>query len=227
MLATDSAERYGLPLRFAPADVQAELKKHMPEFGSAKNPVDLTGMAGEEWYEESVRFAIAHPWVDGMAVLYCETAMTDPMAIAKAIKAAVEASGVTDKPVTVSFIGGEKSDAAMKWLLEHGIPAYDAPDVAINALAALREYDKSRAAASVPFEYFADVDEAGVRARHCTGQGTGTHQHDRSGFQSDLPRLWAAGRCDRIGHERRSGGSVGRGNRLSGSDEDHFPGYPP
>ncbi len=36
--------------------------------------------------------------------------------------------------------------------------------VAINALAALREYDKSRAAASVPFEYFADVDEAGARA---------------------------------------------------------------
>ena len=163
VLATDSAERYGLPLRFAPPDVQAELKKHMPEFGSAKNPVDLTGMAGEELYEESIRFSIAHPWVDGLAVLYCETAMTDPLGIAKAIKAAVEASGVTDKPVAVSFIGGEKSDAAMKWLLEHGIPAYDAPDVAINALAALREYDQSRAAASVPFEYFADVDEAGAR----------------------------------------------------------------
>ncbi len=76
VLATDSAERYGIPMKFAPQDVQEELKKHMPEFGSAKNPVDLTGMAGTEWYAESVRYAISHPWVDGLIVLYCETAMT-------------------------------------------------------------------------------------------------------------------------------------------------------
>jgi acetyltransferase len=57
VLATDSAERYGLPLKFAPEDVQTELKKHMPEFGSAKNPVDLTGMAGNEWYYDSVKYA--------------------------------------------------------------------------------------------------------------------------------------------------------------------------
>jgi acyl-CoA synthetase (NDP forming) len=37
VLATDAAERYGIPLQFAPKDVQEELKKHMPEFGSAKN----------------------------------------------------------------------------------------------------------------------------------------------------------------------------------------------
>ena len=36
---------------------------------------------------------------DGMVVLYCETAMTDPMGIAKAIKAAVSESGIKNKPV--------------------------------------------------------------------------------------------------------------------------------
>jgi acetyltransferase len=36
VLATDAAERYGIPLHFAPEDVQNELKKHMPAFGSAK-----------------------------------------------------------------------------------------------------------------------------------------------------------------------------------------------
>ena len=34
VLATDAAEKYGLPLKFAPEDVQAELRKHMPSFGS-------------------------------------------------------------------------------------------------------------------------------------------------------------------------------------------------
>jgi acetyltransferase len=140
VLATDAAERDGVPLKFAPEDVQEELKKHMPAFGSAKNPVDLTGMAGTDWYSESVEFAIKHPWVDGLVVLYCETAMTNPLEIAKGIKKAVEDSGVKDKPVTVSYVGGEKSEEAMRWLVENGIPAYGAPDLAINAIAALREF---------------------------------------------------------------------------------------
>ena len=140
VLATDAAEKYGLPLQFAPADVQAELKKHMPEFGSAKNPVDLTGMAGVEWYTDSVRYAFAHPWVDGLAVLYCETAMTNPDEIARGLKKAIDESGVKDKPVTISFVGGERSEKAMQWLVEQGIPAYGAPDIAINTIASLREY---------------------------------------------------------------------------------------
>jgi acetyltransferase len=142
VLATDAAEKYGVPLKFAPADVQAELKKHMPEFGSAKNPVDLTGMAGNEWYGDSVRFAYAHPWVDGLVVLYCETAMTNPTEIGMSIKKAVDESGITGKPITVSFVGGQRSAEAMSWLVENGIPAYGAPDVAINAMAALREYSR-------------------------------------------------------------------------------------
>ena len=47
-----------------------------------------------------------------------------------------------DKPVTVSFVGGEKSDKAMEWLVENGIPAYGAPDLAVNAMGTLREYGR-------------------------------------------------------------------------------------
>ena len=145
VLATDSAERFGIPLKFAPEDVQAELKKHMPEFGSAKNPVDLTGMAGNEWYYDSVKYAYAHKWTDGLVVLYCETAVTNPMEIAQSIKKAVVDANITGKPVTVSFVGGERSEAAMAWLVENGIPAYFAPDVAVNAMAGLREYARLHA----------------------------------------------------------------------------------
>lgn len=145
VLATDAAEANGVPLQFAPADLRDELKKHMPEFGSAKNPVDLTGMAGREWYEDSVRFAIGHSWTDALVVLYCETAMTDPMDIAIGIKQAIDDAGVKGKPVTVSYVGGERSQAAMRWLVENGIPCYSAPDVAVNALAGLREYARMQA----------------------------------------------------------------------------------
>jgi len=140
VLATDAAERCGIPLKFAPDDVQAEMKKHMPEYGSAKNPVDMTGMAGNDWYYETVKFAIMNEWTDSVVVLYCETAITNPPEIAESIKRAVDDSGVKDKPITVSFVGGEKSDKAIGWLVERGIPAFFAPDTAVNAMAALREY---------------------------------------------------------------------------------------
>ncbi|MCD6345467.1 MAG: acetate--CoA ligase family protein, partial [Anaerolineae bacterium] len=176
VLATAPTARSGLPLRFATVAAHAAVKKHMPEFGSARNPVDLTGMAGTEWYHDTVRYSFAHPWVDGLVVLYCETAMTVPQEIAESIKQALDESGVTGKPVTVSFVGGERSDAAMQWLVERGIPAYNAPDTAVNALAALREYAKGRATAAKPFVPFDDVDEeaarsviAKVRADGCRG----------------------------------------------------------
>lgn len=154
VLGTDAAEKYGIPLKFAPDDVQTELKKHMPDFGSAKNPVDLTGMAGNDWYYETVNFSFAHKWVDGLVVLYCETAMTDPMGIAQSIKKAVDDAGIKNKPVAVSFVGGERSEKAMRWLVENGVPAYAAPDIALNAMAALREYATIRASANdKPYVY--------------------------------------------------------------------------
>ncbi|HBA91444.1 MAG TPA: CoA-binding protein, partial [Anaerolineaceae bacterium] len=145
VLATDAAERAGLPLKFAPADVQLELKKHMPEFGSAKNPVDLTGMAGNDWYGESVRYALTHPWTEGLVILYCETAITEPMEIAHSLKKAIDEAGIKDKPVTISFVGGEKSDNAMRYLIENGIPAYGAPDIAVDAISSLREFARMKA----------------------------------------------------------------------------------
>ncbi len=164
VLATDSADRYGLPLKFAPENLQTELKNYMPSFGSAKNPVDLTGMADRSWYEKSTQYAFAHAWVDGLVVLYCETAMTDPQDIAEGIKSAIDTSGITGKPVTVSFVGGERSEAAMRWLVENGIPAYNEPDTAVNALAALREHARSQKLAAEVFERFDGVDEAKARA---------------------------------------------------------------
>jgi acetyltransferase len=153
VLATDSAEQAGVPLKFAPKDVQEELKQHMPAFGSAKNPVDLTGMAGNDWYHDTVNFAFGHKWVDALVVLYCETAMTNPMEIAQSIHKAISETGIKDKPVTVSFVGGERCEEAMQWLVEHDIPAYDAPDLAVKAMGTLRDYARLQEVKSeTPYE---------------------------------------------------------------------------
>ena len=157
VLATDSAEKFGVPLKFAPDNLQEELKKYMPSFGSAKNPVDLTGMAGDDWYHDTVKIGFSHEWVDGLVILYCETAMTDPLGIAKSIKKAVDETGIDDKPIVVSFVGGERSEKAMRWLVENGIPAYGGPDVALNAIGALKEYDQILESAKAEAKTYDDI----------------------------------------------------------------------
>ncbi len=158
VLATDAAEKFGIPLRFAPAELQTELKKHMPSFGSAKNPIDITGMASTDWYVDSFKASIIHPWVDGVVILFCETASSDPMGIAQGIQKALLESGIKDKPVTISYVGGERSETAMRWLSENGIPAYGAPDVAMNAMAALRQYAQMKEYSSEKVVPAKDVD---------------------------------------------------------------------
>ncbi|MDY6846504.1 MAG: acetate--CoA ligase family protein [Chloroflexota bacterium] len=162
VLATDAAEKAGVPMKFAPESVQEELKKHMPSFGSAKNPVDLTGMAGNDWYHDTTKFSFAHDWVDGLVVLYCETAMTNPMEIAKSIYNAFTETGITDKPITVSFVGGERCDEAMQWLVEKGIPAYNAPDLAVKAMGKLRDFARLQEMKTEPVEenHNADIETA-------------------------------------------------------------------
>ena len=142
VLSTDAGEKYGIPLPDIPEELKNEFRKCMPEFGSPKNPVDLTGMATEKEYKEALKIALKSDFVDGIIVLYCHTAHTDPMEIAKAIKEAIDEEGGMKKPVIVSFIGGKEVYDAIDWLKENKIPAYDAPEMAVKALATIRHYTK-------------------------------------------------------------------------------------
>lgn len=151
VLATDAAERHGIPLNDPPDDLKELFRKWMPDFGSPRNPVDMTGMADRPWYHGCLMDALSHPWTDGAAMLYCETSITDPQNIAEGLyQAYVEAGAV--KPIVVSFIGGERCLKAGEWLKSRGIPTYFDPDDALSALGSLRYYGKYLERKNAQFE---------------------------------------------------------------------------
>ncbi|MEO2151403.1 MAG: acetyl CoA synthetase, partial [Thermococcus sp.] len=117
---------------------------HMPPFGSYKNPVDLTGMAGAESYEGAIRDALAHPEMHSIAVLYCQTAVLDPRDLADIVIREYNASG-RKKPLVVAIVGGIEAKEAIDRLNEEGIPAYPEPERAIKALAALYRWSRWKA----------------------------------------------------------------------------------
>jgi acetyltransferase len=164
VLSSDSAEVYGVPLKTAPKELQDEFRKCMPDFGSPKNPVDITGGAGLTGYEKAIEVALKNDWVDGLAVLYCETAVTKPAEIGEGILKAIQSAGVKNKPVVACFVGGVKCLEAGKKLIEASIPCYDNPDKAMGALAALRQASKFQAEGKEnDFVPFKDLDEKKAR----------------------------------------------------------------
>jgi len=165
VLGSDAAERQGVPLQTAPKEVQAEFRKYMPDYGSARNPVDITGGSGVEGYRGALAAALKMDWVDGIGVFYCETAVTNPLEVAQAVIDVVRDSGVTHKPVIACFVGGEKSVEAGQKLLESNIPYYDCPNKTMASFAALRQAAQFEAQASLDnFTPYTDVDKAKAKA---------------------------------------------------------------
>ncbi len=162
VLSTDEAERQGIELEDPPKDLKEELRKYMPEFGSDKNPVDLTGMATDKEYYGTVSAALSHPWVGALVVLFCETALTSPQKVADAIVRAYDDSGRT-KPIVVSFVGGPETMKAADTVKERGIPIYKSPELALRALAGLMEYARILKKGEPEFRPFGDVDRERVR----------------------------------------------------------------
>jgi acetyl-CoA synthetase (ADP-forming) len=143
VMTTDACEESGITVWPLPEDLQSEFRKFMPIFGNFRNPVDLTGQAYEESYFKAVDLALKDQRIGSMIVLYCQTAITDPVSIAKSIIDACE-SQRCDKTIVTSFVGGSQCDDAMKKLDERGIPAYPIPERAVSALAAYYKWHRYR-----------------------------------------------------------------------------------
>lgn len=134
ILATDAAIERGLKVPENPRDLAEKFRKFMPPFGSARNPVDLTGLAGPGEYEGAVRVAMEDERVENVVVLYCETGISHPVEVAKAVTDGITAVGLT-KPIVVGMIGGSRVKEAVELLERSGIPTYPIPERAVWSLA--------------------------------------------------------------------------------------------
>ncbi len=138
ILAADACARTSLSLPRPAAATLERLTEALPGFASLYNPVDLLGDAGAERYRAALSILLADAQIRALLVLFTPTAKSEPLKTARAIiEAAQGPDNAEAKPVAACFLGGAMVAPARAALLAAGIPCFDFPEAAVEALDAL------------------------------------------------------------------------------------------
>ncbi len=136
VLATDACEKYGIDLYDNPEELKAVFSRAVPDFGSTKNPIDLTGQARACDYAAALDVALKREEIHAVIALYCETALFDSQEFASLLEE-VYTRYSTKKPILFSLFGGERVEAVIRELRGQGIPVFSDVYEAVSCLGAL------------------------------------------------------------------------------------------
>lgn len=135
VLATDACERHKVNL-FDDLKVLKNVSAGViPEFGSYKNPIDITGQAGISDYKKILTAALAEEKINAIICLGCETAVLETDELANLIEQTFKTSRKL-KPLVFAFVGGEKIAQCLRNLNKKEIPFFGDVDQAVSCLGA-------------------------------------------------------------------------------------------
>jgi len=136
VMAADAAEKYGVNLYDDLETMKKIFSAAVPEFGSVKNPVDLTGQANIPDYELALKAAIDNEDIHSIICLGCETAILDTGKISDTVENFFK-KYKRIKPMVFSFLGGAEIERTITELRYKGIPIYSEVYDAISSFGAV------------------------------------------------------------------------------------------
>lgn len=170
VMATDACEKYDVQLYDDAHTLKEIFAPVTPEFGSTKNPVDLTGQATSQHYDTALDTARKNDNVDAVIALYCETAVFDAENLARMIETNYARYRSEKKPIIFSILGGESVESAIVALRKKRAPVF--PDVydAVSCLGTtyaycryLEEYSNEAEVADIDV---GAIDDIAIKALH-------------------------------------------------------------
>ncbi|MGD8275949.1 MAG: GNAT family N-acetyltransferase, partial [Thiohalocapsa sp.] len=142
VLAADRAVERGLRLAQFSDATRAALQQALPKHWSQNNPVDVIGDATEVRYRAALDACLKDEHVDGVVVLLAPFAdCGDPTATAQEVIAAAEQ---TRKPVLTCWMGQASVGDAHRLFSEAGVPHFESPEVAVDAMSYLAEHNRNQ-----------------------------------------------------------------------------------
>jgi len=141
VLAADRAMDHGLMMAELSDATREKLEQALPEHWSHGNPVDVIGDAPPERFRAAVDACLADDGVDGVLALFAPLANCDPTAFATEV---VTVAKKTRKPVLTCWMGATRVAEGHALFSENGIPHFDSPEVAMDAMSYLAEQQRTR-----------------------------------------------------------------------------------
>jgi Acyl-CoA synthetase (NDP forming) len=139
-MATDACEKYGVKLYDNANTLKEIFSPVTPEFGSLKNPVDITGQAQSSHYNSALEAALQCDGIDSAIAIYCETAVFDADKLHTMVKSNYDNFKDKKKNITFSLFGGEKTENAVVSLGKDNIPVYGDVYEAVSPLGTVCSY---------------------------------------------------------------------------------------
>jgi acetyl coenzyme A synthetase (ADP forming)-like protein len=132
ILAADACEANGLKVPVLSEATQRALRAFLPPAASVANPVDMIASATPEQYSEALRVVAADPGIDSLIAIFIPPLVTEPEAVASAIRgAALQIS----KPMLATFLGTQGLRPQLA-----PVPSFAFPEAAATALAHVTRY---------------------------------------------------------------------------------------
>jgi acetyltransferase len=140
VIATDSLIEHKGTLAALSESTMEQLNMSLPSSWSHRNPVDVLGDANAKRMEKAAQLVLNDPGVDALLVILTPQAMTNVMAIAKAVGKLAQ---TTPKPVLAAWLGGAAMRDGIRLLAENGVAAYQTPEQAIRSFMTLVDYGRN------------------------------------------------------------------------------------
>ena len=141
VLAADRAVDQGLILSELSDETRAKLEQALPEHWSHGNPIDVMGDGSAQRYRDALAACLADAGVDGVIALMAPLATSDPTSVAMEV---IEVAKKTRKPVLTCWMGESRVAEAQGLFAEHGVPQFESPEVAVDAMSFLAEQRRNR-----------------------------------------------------------------------------------
>ncbi len=141
VLTVDAIEEDKLELSELSKKTIGKLKRKFPKHVVIGNPLDLTGDADAERYRVALENVVNEKGIDAIIVI---TLFQTAGLSSEVVEDIMAISNTTDKTLVVVASGGEYTRTLMKILESYGIPTYESPSDAVNAIAKAHWYYQKR-----------------------------------------------------------------------------------
>lgn len=150
VLATDACEKYGINLYDDNETLKSIFDSVTPDFGSTKNPIDLTGGATSPDFTGALDAALEHDEIHAVISLYCETAVFDAGNLSRMIEETSVRYGEAKKPIIYSVFGGSTAEQALDTLTKKGVPVFGDVYETVGCLGALYRHWRNAGSPPLP-----------------------------------------------------------------------------